>query len=290
MDIYNTSYTIPWNVYDGTIGFSYDNSNSEIIEEEFLDLDIDSKTETYGFNLRQPLTRDPNQEFALGFGLDLRRRNTSLGDEPFSFSIGPENGRSNTTVLKFSQDWVKRDLSTVLAARSQLNFGIDAFDATINDTGTDGKFFAWQGQFQWVEQLSPRVLLITRVGGQFTDDSLLSLERFSLRGVNTVRGYAENRLVTDSGVLGTLELRIPVTNNPSTLLLNSFIEFGTSWNNDEPDPEDATIASVGMGIDWNIGTGFGLNIDYGVPLLEVDDEGDSVQENGFHVAFKYQPF
>ncbi|MEM8718055.1 MAG: ShlB/FhaC/HecB family hemolysin secretion/activation protein [Cyanobacteria bacterium P01_G01_bin.39] len=272
------------------MGFSYDNSNSEIIEEEFLDLDIDSKTETYGFNLRQPLTRDPNQEFALGFGLDLRRRNTSLGDEPFSFSIGPENGRSNTTVLKFSQDWVKRDLSTVLAARSQLNFGIDAFDATINDTGTDGKFFAWQGQFQWVEQLSPRVLLITRVGGQFTDDSLLSLERFSLRGVNTVRGYAENRLVTDSGVLGTLELRIPVTNNPSTLLLNSFIEFGTSWNNDEPDPEDATIASVGMGIDWNIGTGFGLNIDYGVPLLEVDDEGDSVQENGFHVAFKYQPF
>lgn len=290
LDIYNASYTIPWNVYDGTIGFSYNNSNSGIIEEEFRDLDIDSETETYSFNLRQPLTRNPNQEVTLGLGLDIRRRNTSLGDEPFSFSIGPENGRSNTTVLKFSQDWVKRDATRVLAARSQFNFGIDAFDATINDPGIDGKFFAWQGQFQWVEQLSPRVLLITRVGGQFTDDSLLSLERFSLGGVNTVRGYQENQLVTDSGVLGTVELGIPVTENPNTLQLNPFIEFGTGWNNNEPDPEDATIASIGLGVNWNVGAGFALNVDYGIPLLDVADEGDSLQENGFHVAFKFQPF
>ena len=293
LDIYNTSYTIPWNAYDGTIGFSYDNSDSGIIEEEFRALDIDSETETYSFNLRQPLTRNPNQEFTLGLGLDLRRRNTSLGDEPFSFSVGPENGQSKTTVLKFSQDWVKRDVSTVLAARSQFNFGIDAFDATINDpndTETDGKFFAWQGQFQWVEQLSPRVLLITRVGGQFTDDSLLSLERFSLGGVNTVRGYQENQLVTDSGVLGTLELSIPVTENPTTLQLNPFIEFGTGWNNEEPDPDDATIASVGLGVNWNVGAGFLLNVDYGIPLLDVDNEGNFLQENGFHVSLRYQPF
>ena len=290
LDIYNTSYTIPWNAYDGTIGFSYDNSDSGIIEEEFRDLDIDSETETYSFNLRQPLTRNPNQEFTLGLGLDLRRRNTSLGGEPFSFSVGPENGQSKTTVLKFSQDWVRRDVSTVLAARSQFNFGIDAFDATINNTGTDGKFFAWQGQFQWVEQLSPRVLLITRVGGQFTDDSLLSLERFSLGGVNTVRGYQENQLVTDSGVLGTVELSIPVTENPNTLQLNPFIEFGTGWNNEEPDPDDATIASVGLGVNWNVGAGFLLNVDYGIPLLDVDDEGDSLQENGFHVSLRYRPF
>lgn len=290
LDIYNTSYTIPWNAYDGTIGFSYDNSDSGIIEEEFRDLNIDSETETYSFNLRQPLTRNPNQEVTLGLGLDLRRRRTFLGDEPFSFSVGPENGRSNTTVLKFSQDWVERDATRVLAARSQFNFGIDAFDATINDTGTDGKFFAWQGQFQWVEQLSPRVLLITRVGGQFTDDSLLSLERFSLGGVNTVRGYQENQLVTDSGVLGTLELSIPVTENPNTLQLNPFIEFGTGWNNEEPDPEDSTIASVGLGVNWNVGAGFLLNVDYGIPLLDVNDEGDSLQENGFHVSLRYRPF
>lgn len=134
------------------------------------------------------------------------------------------------------------------------------------------------------------MLLIGRVGGQFTDDSLLSLEQFSLGGINTVRGYAENQLVTDSGVLGTLELRIPVTKNPNTLQLNPFIDFGTGWNNDEPDPEDSTIASVGMGLDWNAGAGFSLNVNYGVAFLDVDDEGDSLQENGLHFSLRYQPF
>ncbi|WP_319423495.1 ShlB/FhaC/HecB family hemolysin secretion/activation protein [Pleurocapsa sp. FMAR1] len=213
-----------------------------------------------------------------------------LGDEPYSFSVGVENGKSNTTVLRFSQDWVKRDAKSVLAARSQFNIGIDAFDATINDTGTDGQFLVWQGQFQWVKQLSPRVLFIARVGGQFTGDSLLSLEKFSLGGVSTVRGYEENQLVTDSGVLGTLELRIPVTKNPSTLNLNPFVEFGTGWNNDEPNPENSTIASIGLGMDWAIGGGLLFNVDYGIPLIDVNNQGNSLQENGFHVSFRYQPF
>jgi hemolysin activation/secretion protein len=290
LDIYNASYTVPWNAYDGTIGFSYNQGDSGIIEAQFRAANITSETQTYGVSLRQPLTRSPNQEFTLGLGLDIRRRRTFLDGEPYSFSVGVENGQSNATVLRFSQDWVKRDAQSVLASRSQFNLGIDAFDATINDTGTDGQFLIWQGQFQWVKQLSPRVLFIARVGGQFTADSLLSLEKFSLGGVSTVRGYEENQLVTDSGVLGTLELSIPVTKNPNTLQLNPFIEFGTGWNNDEPNPEKSTIASVGLGMDWAIGGGLVFNADYGLPLVDVNNEGNSLQENGFHVSFRYQPF
>jgi hemolysin activation/secretion protein len=290
LDIYNASYTVPWNAYDGTIGFSYNQGDSGIIEARFRDVNITSETQTYNVSLRQPLTRSPNQEFTLGLGLDLRRRRTFLDGEPYSFSVGVENGQSNATVLRFSQDWVKRDAKSVLAARSQFNLGIDAFDATINDSGTDGQFLIWQGQFQWVKQLSPRVLFVARVGGQFTPDSLLSLEKFSLGGVSTVRGYEENQLVTDSGVLGTLELNIPITNNPNTLQLNPFIEFGTGWNNDEPNPEKSTIASVGLGVDWTIGGGLVFNADYGLPLVDVNNDGNSLQENGFHVSLRYQPF
>lgn len=290
LDIYNASYTIPWNAYDGTLSFSFDSSDSGIIEEEFRDLDIDSETETYSFNIRQPLTRSPNREFTLGFGIDIRRRETFLGDDPFSFSVGAEDGKSNVTVLRFSQDWVNRSATSVLAARSQFSIGIDAFNATINDTGTDGKFVAWRGQFQWVQQLSPRALLLARIGGQFTDDSLLSLEKFSLGGVNSIRGYRENQLVTDSGILGGIELRIPVTTNPNTLQLTPFVEFGTGWNNNEPDPEDETIASVGMGFRWEIGAGLTMNLDYGIPLIDVNNDGDSLQENGLHFSLSFQPF
>ncbi|MDJ0567858.1 MAG: ShlB/FhaC/HecB family hemolysin secretion/activation protein [Pleurocapsa sp. MO_192.B19] len=290
LDLYNFGYSLPINNYDGTFNFSYDNSDSKIIEEEFRDLDIESETETLSFNLRQPLLRSPNKEFTLGFGLDLRRRRTFLQGEPFAFPLGGQDGESNATVLRFSQDWVNRNAKSVIAARSQFNFGIDAFDATISNIEPDGKFFAWQGQFQWVQQLSSRNLFVTRIGGQFTSNPLLSLEQFSLGGVNTVRGYQENQLITDSGILGSLEFRIPLTANPSTLQLTPFFDFGTGWNNEEPDPDPATLASLGLGLNWSIASRLNLRLDYGIPLIAVNEEGDSIQENGFHFSFSYQPF
>ena len=290
LDIYNISYTIPWNAYDGTFSFSYDNSDSGIIEEEFRDFDIESETETFSFSVRQPLFKSPNREFTIGLDLDIRRRRTFLQGEPFSFSVGVEDSETKVTVIRFFQDWVDRNATSVLAARSQFNIGIDAFDATINDTGVDSKFFAWQGQFQWVRQLSPRALLVARIGGQFSPDSLLSLEKFSLGGINSVRGYEENQLVTDSGILGGIELRIPVTSNPNTLQLTPFIEFGKGWNNDEPDPENETIASLGLGLRWLIGNAISVRLDYGIPLIDVDNEGDSLQEKGLHFSLRYQPF
>lgn len=109
-----------------------------------------------------------------------------------------------------------RDAKRVLAARSQFSFGIDAFDATINNSGgaiPDGYFLAWIGQCQWVQQLSPRNLIVARIDTQLTPDLLLSLEQFSLGGVDTVRGYQQNQLVADNGLLASLEFRIPLTRN-----------------------------------------------------------------------------
>jgi len=290
LDLYNFSYVIPWDANDGTFGFSYDNGNSKIIEARFRDLDIQSETETLSFNLSQPLLRSPNQEFNFSFGLDLHRRRTFLQGEPFTFPLGGQDGESNTTVLKFSQDWVNRNGNRVLAARSQFNIGIDAFDATISDTKPDGRFFAWQGQFQWVQQLSNRNLLVARIGGQFTPNPLLSLEQFSLGGVNTVRGYQENILITDSGILGSIEFRLPLTKNPDTLQLTPFFDFGTGWNHQETESDPATLASLGLELNYSVTPQLNLNLDYGIPLTAVDDEGDSIQESGVHFSLSYQPF
>ena len=73
------------------------------------------------------------------------------------------------------------------ATRSSV-WGLDIFNATVNDTGTDGQFFSWLGQFQWVEQFPPGLLLVTQLNSQLTPDSLLPLEKFSVGGVDTVRG------------------------------------------------------------------------------------------------------
>ncbi|MBD2559720.1 MULTISPECIES: ShlB/FhaC/HecB family hemolysin secretion/activation protein [Nostoc] len=291
LDIYNIGYSIPFNALDGTIGVRYSNSASRIIESEFRDLDIRSEAETLSFNVRQPLIHTPNSEFALGLAFDLRRSQTFiLNDIPFSFTEGPEDGESRVTVIRFSQDWLQRNANSVLAARSQFSFGIDAIDATVNDSGTDGRFFSWVGQFQWVQRLSPRILMLAKVNTQLTPDSLLSLEKISIGGVDTVRGYNQNQIVADNGVVGGVEVRIPLASNVETLQLIPFFDIGTAWNNRGVNADPQTIASLGLGLNWQPFNGLVLRADYGIPLMGTSDRGNSLQDNGFNFSVRYQPF
>lgn len=291
LDIYNISYSLPVNARNGTFNIRYSNNNSQIIEDTFEDLGIRSDSETLSFSFRQPLTRKPTTEFAMGVGLDIRRSQTFILDDiPFSFSEGPEDGKSRVSVIRFFQDWVKRDTKKVLAARSQFSFGIDAFDATVNNSGTDGLFFAWLGQFQWVQQITPRTIFLTSLNAQLTPDALLSLERFSIGGADTVRGYRQNQIVSDNGVLATAELRIPLTKNPRKLQLNPFVEMGAGWNNRAENPDPGFILGTGLGVQWQPIRGLDLRVDYGIPLIAVQDEGNSLQENGLYFSLRYQPF
>lgn len=291
LDIYDISYSVPFNALDGTIGVRYSNSGSRIIESDFRDLNIRSEAETLSFNIRQPLIHTPNSEFALGLAFDLRRSQTFiLNDIPFSFIEGPEDGESKVTVIRFSQDWLQRNATSVLAARSQFSVGIGAIDATVNDSGTDGRFFSWVGQFQWVQRLSPRILMLAKVNTQLTGDSLLSPEKLTIGGVDTVRGYRQNQLVADNGVVGGLEVRIPLTSNVETLQLTPFFDIGTVWNNRGINADPQTLASLGLGLHWRPFNGLTLRADYGIPLIGTSDRGSSLQENGFNFSVRYQPF
>ncbi len=287
---FNVGYSIPLNAMDGTLGVSYNTDDSLIIDSDFEDFKIRSESETISLSFRQPVVKTPENEVGLGISLDLRRSTSFLDGEPFSFSEGPEDGQSNVTVVRLSQDWLDRDIDTVLAARSQFSLGIEAFDATVNDTGTDGTFFAWLGQFQWVQGLSPRWVLVSRLNAQLTPDSLLPLERFGYGGVDTLRGYRQNQLVTDNGVLGSVEARFSLLPNSNHLQLIPFVDAGTGWNNRTPDPNPSTLASVGLGLRWLITPDLSVRLDYGIPLIDVKNDGNSLQDHGFYFSLRYEPF
>ncbi|MEM8613764.1 MAG: ShlB/FhaC/HecB family hemolysin secretion/activation protein, partial [Cyanobacteria bacterium P01_H01_bin.105] len=290
LDLYDVTYSIPVSAKNGTVQFRASNSDSEIVQDAFRDVGIRSETTTLSAGFRQPLVRTPAEEFALGLDFEWKRsRSFILEDIPFSFSLGPEEGRSQVSAVRFYQDWVKRSQSRVLAARSQFSVGLDILDATTNDSGIDGRFFSWLGQFQWIEQVSPRFLVLTRVGAQLTPDALLPIERFSLGGIGTVRGYSQNQLVADNAVTGSVELRIPVTRDPNIIQLTPFLEAGIGWNNEIPDPDPSFLASLGLGARWNINPELSIRLDYGLPLVDADDTGDSLQENGLYFLLNYQP-
>ena len=129
---------------------------------------------------------------------------------PFPSLGADDEGHTRISALRFFQEWTARNSREVIALRSQFNLGIGAFNATINSIRPDSRFFAWQGQAQWARLLAPDTLLLLRANTQLASSSLLPLEQFGLGGLDSIRGYRQDLLLTDNGTFASAEVQIPI--------------------------------------------------------------------------------
>ncbi|KJH71783.1 ShlB/FhaC/HecB family hemolysin secretion/activation protein [Aliterella atlantica] len=294
----DTNYTLPLNARDGTLSFSYGTSASEVIEPPFNELDINASSRYYELTLRQPIIQTPSQEFALGLTA-ARRESDALffGGVPFPSPGADERGRTRISALQFFQEWTARNSNEVIAARSQFNFGIGALGSTINATAPDSRFFSWRGQAQWVRLLAADTLLLVRADVQLADRALVPLEQFGLGGINSVRGYRQDALLTDNGAFASVELRLPIYRQPQQRLvvqLAPFVDLGTTWDNsssvDGNTSESNTLASLGLGLRCQLGDRFTARLDWGIPLVDISSGDRTWQENGLYFSVIYNPF
>jgi hemolysin activation/secretion protein len=293
---YDFGYRIPVNSLDGTVEIRTSFSNNEVIQEPFADFGIEGESELYEISYRQPLIRTPREELALSVGFTFQDGQTFLLDRPFGFGLGPdEDGVSRTSVFKFGQEYISRSVSGAWALRSQFNLGTGLFDATKNeDSIPDGQFFSWLGQIQRVQVLSADNFLIIQTDIQLTPDPLLPSQQFVIGGGQSVRGYRQNLLAGDGGVRFSIEDRITLQRDEggnSTIALAPFIDAGAVFkagNNPNDISQDQTvIAGIGLGLLWQPISGLNLRLDYAFPLVEIDNEGDNIQDDGFYFSVNY---
>jgi hemolysin activation/secretion protein len=296
------NYTIPINADNGTLGLRYRNINSDIIEDPFDVLNIESKTDTYELTYRQPIVRaaspQATKEVAIGLSGSVQRSKTTLDNEPFALSAGAEsNGRTNVTALRFFQDLTNRTPKDVLVGRSQFSLGLGAFDATINSgDNPDSQFFAWRGQLQWLRQLAKNnTNLLLRSDIQLSTTDLVPLEQFGLGGIESARGYRQDALLSDNGIFASAELRVPVYNweeSKASLAVIPFADFGTVWDNSNNENLGTnTLFSLGVGLQYSLSDRLNARLDWGIPLVDLDDSRDKTwQENGVYFSVQYLPF
>jgi hemolysin activation/secretion protein len=198
-------------------------------------------------------------------------------------------------VIKFGQDYVRRDVRGAWSLRSQFSFGTGLLNATSNpDPIPDGHFFSWFGQVQRVQVLSPNNLLIVQADIQLTPDGLLPSQQFVIGGGQSLRGYRQNVRAGDNGVRLSIEDRITLQRNEageSIFQLAPFFDMGTVWNvSDNPNTlqRQRFLAGVGMGLIWQPIPKLNLRLDYGVPLINLDDRGTNAQDRGFYFNVNYQ--
>jgi hemolysin activation/secretion protein len=253
------SFSIPLNAYNTRFNFHVDRNDAAIVQPSLKALDIKSRYVNYEFGLSQPLIQTLNRNFNIGVMFNYKKNKTSLLGEPFPFSEGASpDGVSKDSVLRFSLDFTERLERQVFSVRSTTSVGINAFAATWHQDSSlpDGNFVSWLGQVQYAGQMfDTDATVILRGDVQYSDNKLLTLERFVLGGRYSVRGYRENELVLDKGYDLSAELRYPLLKNegersfPGQLTIFPFMDYGAGQNRGDH-AHVSTLYSVGIGLAW----------------------------------------
>jgi hemolysin activation/secretion protein len=296
-DVIDLGYRIPVNPRDGAIQLRATFDFTNVTEAEFEEFNIEGESRNYEISFRQPLIRNPREELGLSLGFSYRDGQTFLFDRtPTPFVIGAdENGISRTSVLRFSQDYVSRQPEGAWVLRSQFSLGLDLLDATINEAPIpDGRFFSWLGQVQRVWYFGNRNLLILQTDLQLTPDSLLPSEQLVIGGGQSLRGYRQNVRSGDNGFRFSIEDQIALLIDESggnpTLQLAPFIDMGLVWNhpnNPNTLPDQTFLASIGLGVLWEPLPDLNLRIDYALPLVDLSDRGNNLQDQSLYFSTYY---
>jgi hemolysin activation/secretion protein len=283
---FDLSYQLPINAMNGTVLLRFAPDNYRITSRPpgFGALNIEGNAETYELSFRQPLVRSPREEFALSIGLTHRDGETLIND----FLVD----NSTTSVIKFGQDYTRRDLRGAWSLRSQFSFGMGFLNAT-SGSEPNGQFFSGLGQIQRVQILNSNNLLIVQADLQLTPDPLLSSQQFVMGGGQSLRGYRQNVRAGDNGFRLSIEDRLTLARNAtgaSIFQLRPFIDVGAVWNvgSDRPLPRQNFLVGAGVGFLWEPMTNLNLRFDYALPLIDLSDRGENAQDQGIYFSVNYQ--
>ncbi|MGI9291884.1 MAG: ShlB/FhaC/HecB family hemolysin secretion/activation protein [Gammaproteobacteria bacterium] len=328
-DEWSVFYTLPFTANDNLLDLYYQRSNSEVVEGAVEDLDIENETDTAGIRITHPFISTLEHEFSMSLGFEYKKNQSQLLGFDFSLSPGAQDGETKTATPQLGANYINRGDSHVFTLSGLYSRGIDALDATIfepeneldklrNPTGADGEFDLFFVQAFYLKRLNSLGLfegLSDRaqfeLGGrlQWTDDSLLSLQKASIGGRYTVRGYQESLLNRDRGGSVTAELQFPVPGyipdpNVRNLVIAPFIDLGWAQDSEDIDPNSTVrdtsdsryILGAGLGLIWQPFKGFYSEVYWGADLADNFDDDDprdfqtrddELQDDGIYFQFRY---
>ena len=78
LEDYYAEYRIPVTAYDTELGLYYEQTNSDVIEDPFDELDIKSDSKTLGLLIRYPVYRKPGEELGIGLVFERKWSETEL--------------------------------------------------------------------------------------------------------------------------------------------------------------------------------------------------------------------
>lgn len=290
--------SVPWSSAGPEFSVRYFRATSELVEEQFEVFGAKTTSSALDFSISQALWSRPRGRLKFSAGVVGKQSQSSLNGQLFSFSPGVENGKATVRLVRLTLQWQQQFARDSFSARAAWSVGLGALGATTHNDGLpDSRFHSGYLQLQWLHSLGPRAgSLFVRGEAQLTSDSLLPLEKFSLGGSHSVRGYRRSRFVRDEGWAASVEYRLPLLRlavpglsrraRDGQLSAVLFIDAGRAWNHDRDDfslaDPPTTLLAAGPGLRWEIASDTAAEIMWGGVRRHVANTGRDIQDRGVH--------
>jgi hemolysin activation/secretion protein len=300
------AYTAPVNPLDTTMSLYAERTDTDILEGDFDEIDIQSTISTVGILFNHPLQRSLSGDVDLFAGFEYKHTQNKLLGSRFSFTPGERKGETDLSVFQAGVELSRLSLERVMATRLTIRRGLHIFGATETPAtgpraGTpDGQFTSLLWQAQYIRNLDWRASqLFLRTSAQWAGNPLLSAEKMPVGGYNTVRGYRENLFVRDNGFAGSVEWQVPLFEvdrsiagafDARRLRGATFLDYGASKDktNDLNTGDTKNLYSVGLGLLWDPKPGLHAEAYWGHALQHFHESGNNIQDDGLTFRVSYQ--
>ncbi|MFZ3116507.1 MAG: ShlB/FhaC/HecB family hemolysin secretion/activation protein [Syntrophales bacterium] len=296
VNLYSGSYRLPLYSWGDSMDFiiAYSDVSVGTTQTVAGPLTFSGKGAVYGLRYNQLLMRRGEYSHRIVYGLDYRayENDCSLGNFGAA-ACGPAAVDVTVTPisLAYSGNWAKpgRISDFYVALSHNIPWAVDGQESDFNaarpsPNGGDGassRYTILRFGASMVNAFESNWQVRAAFNAQYTSDALVSGEQFGIVGATAVRGFLEREIARDTGFFANLELYspnlagklIPGEGNIRALL---FYDIASAANDPlaGEDKQQSSIASIGVGIRWNIQRNFNLRFD----LARVMDEGGSKKD------------
>ncbi len=227
-----------------------------------------------------PLDRAGAWEQQIQLGYDFKRSNNNL--EFGGFQVFNANTHIHQFVLAY--DLTNTDASGETHLNASLYASPGHLDGSNSDEAFDSARLGAKPRYQYLQLSAQRDLALGGSGFslsarglfQWTGNTLLPSEELGLGGDATVRGYEPYAAQGDRGWNVQTELRSPaIALGVAAMQPFVFFDAGHAWNRIPQAGEinDASLASVGAGVRFQMGRFVSVRGTFGFPLKAVTPNG-----------------
>lgn len=296
-----------------TVSIRASYNDAAVVDELLAPLDIRAKDRAIEAGLTRKLVDTPllpaatpgrwtsARTFSVGALFAWRQSTAYLLGERFSFAPGAVDGRTEYYALRVVADYVERNVDQVFAVSVTGTQGLDGTKSDVAGLSTPQRDFrSVLAQVNYARRLTADGLeLRARAYGQWADGLLYSGERFSAGGETTVRGYRENLLLADKGIVGSIEIARPLRLSGRAGAARAFdwgaftgsvFADGAYMKNAEAPQPDHRIYSVGASLAWTPSEWLFARLTYAEDLKEVEAPGErDLQDRGVSFRVTLRP-